>query len=44
MMYEWLDKIIQQQAEYYGVTVAQFTKYMSDMAEAQEDEEKREVP
>lgn len=33
---KWLDKIIAEQAAYYGKTVKQFDKFMSDAADYQE--------
>lgn len=38
-MYEWLDRIIEEQAAYYGMTFEQFTKSMETLAEAQEQHE-----
>jgi hypothetical protein len=35
-MYSWLDKIIEEQAAHYGLTVPQFESLMSDAAEEQE--------
>lgn len=36
-MYDWLDKIIEEQAAYYGMTVEQHGKFQHDMAQFDED-------
>lgn len=33
---DWLDRIIEQQAAYYGLTVPQYTRMMHDVAAHQE--------
>lgn len=35
-MYSWLDKIIEEQAAHYGLSVPQFERLMSDAADEQE--------
>lgn len=35
-MYEWLDKIIAEQAAHYGMSVEGHAKFMADAAEYQE--------
>lgn len=39
---EWLDKIIQEQAAYYGMTREQFSQHSKDVAEGQEIHEMEE--
>ena len=39
--HDWMDRVIAEQAKYYGMTLAQHAKYMAEICEAQElaDEE-----
>lgn len=39
----FLDKVIAEQAAYYGMTVEQFTKHSEDAAKAQEMVERGEI-
>ena len=37
---DWLDKIVEEQAAYYGMSVERFTRFSSNMAKLQEQAER----